>query len=505
MPSDGKIIKGEANFNEAHITGESRPTHKSKGDTAIAGAICIDGTVEVKLSRVGAESTVGQIQSLIARAQATKPTAQTIADKASRLLTFTALTIALVTVAIWFLVLGKPFVFAITLAITVLVIACPHALGLAIPTVTTIATKLSVDNGIFVKDLSKLEVIRKADYVVFDKTGTLTRGSFGVSDVSADDFKPVSLNKSRRRQLKQAVLDVMKIAAAIEAKSSHVIAKAIAGLAQDFDLPPAKIDRFKSLSGKGVRAKVNGVLYYLGSPTLMEELGVMNTSAKRLFAKLSGQGKTVVFLANRKHIVGLIALADEIRPESLRAVEQLHQLGLKIAMLTGDNEATAATVARALKIDDYFAEILPEDKYKYIKKLQADGNVVIMVGDGINDAPALTQANVGVAIGAGTDVAVEAGDAVLTRDNPEDVAKLIRLARKVYRKMIENLIWAFGYNIFALPAAAGLFIGFGFKLSPGWGAILMSLSSVIVVINAMALKRARLAPAAAKAYNKHLR
>lgn len=459
VPADGVIIKGEANFNEAHISGESKPVKKSKGDRVIAGAICEDGSVEVNLDKVGENSTIGQIQKLIAQAQQTKPAAQRLADRASRWLTFIALGVAILAFSIWSLVVGESFVFAMTLAITVLVIACPHALGLAIPTVSTIATQLAVKHGLFIKDLGKLEVVKDVDWVVFDKTGTLTKGDFGVVKVEGD---------------------VLRVAAALEQHSSHVIGEAIVKYAKEQGVRLTRVDNFKNIAGKGITGRIGKTEYRVGNAALVGKL------------ETESEAKTVVYVAEGQRILGKILLADQVKPESRGAIDSLHRLNVKVAMITGDNEAVAAAVARELKIDTYFARVLPEEKYKYLDKLQQQGARVMMVGDGVNDAPALTQADVGVAVGAGTDVAVEAGDVVLTRSSPQDIVSLIVLGKKTYRKMVENLGWALGYNVLAIPAAAGVFIPWGFRLRPEIGALAMSLSSVIVVINAFRLKRVKL-------------
>lgn len=477
-PADGVIIKGEANMNEAHISGESTPVSKHKGDKVIAGSICIDGSLEVRLDRVGENSTIGQIQKLIAQAQLTKPTTQKIADSAASALTFIALIAAAVTVVAWTIILGKPLVFAITLAITVLVIACPHALGLAIPTVSTIATSLAIKNGVFLKNLAKLEVVRAVDYVVFDKTGTLTTGEFGVTEIIATG----NLNKKQ----------ILTIAASLEKLSSHVIAYAIVASAKKQSLTLLKTEQFKNLAGKGIEGKIKGVEYIIGNRALINERQLLTDEVEEWYQQLSKQGKTTVFLGSKDAVLGIIALSDEVKEESITVVDKLHRLGIKVAMLTGDNEQVAKSVAENLKIDSYFADVLPEDKYKHIQELQHKGLKVMMVGDGVNDAPALTQADVGVAIGAGTEVAVEAGDIILTRNNPEDIVRLIKLSRSVYRKMAENLLWATGYNVVAIPAAAGAFAAWDFFLKPEIGAILMSLSSLIVVANAMLLKRVNL-------------
>lgn len=487
VPADGVIIKGSANFNESHITGESKPVEKGasgpnglrpggKGEV-VAGAINIDGSVEVKLTRVGESSTIGQIQALIASAKQTKPSAQKLADRASRWLTFSALAVALTALIVWSLIVGQPLVFATTLAITVLVIACPHALGLAIPTVSTIATRLAIKNGVFIKDMGKIEIVKGATYVVFDKTGTLTRGEFGVTDVEV---------------LEGSEEDLLSATGAIESVSSHVIGMAIVSYMKNKNISFGEASNVKNLAGMGMQASVKGKKYYVGNKRLMEKQGVLGDKAKRVMDKLSKDGKTPVFVADEEKIIGVFGLSDQIKDESIQAVKELHKLGVKVAMLTGDTKQAAEPIAQKLGIDTVFAEVLPEDKYKYVRQLQDKGNIVVMAGDGVNDAPALTQANAGVAIGAGTDVAVEAGDIVLTQSNPQHIVRLIILARKVYRKMVENLFWAVGYNVLAIPAAAGLFIPLGFRLTPAVGALLMSASSVIVVINAMTLRKARL-------------
>ena len=478
VPADGTITDGSANIDEALISGESKPVEKTVGADVIAGSICLDGSLTIRLTRVGEHSTIGQIQALIAQAQQTKPNSQRIADKAAGVLTFVAGGTALLTLLVWTLVIGQPFVFAATLAITVLVIACPHALGLAIPTVTTITTSLAIKNGFFIKDLSKIEVIRKAEYVVFDKTGTLTTGQFGVTDII-----PLENN---------SIEEVFTIAASLEQHSSHIIGESIVGYAKKHSYKLRSITDFKNMAGKGVVARIGGQKYVLGNMAIMKQLGIPLQSAQTSLDELVGKGKTTILVATEAKVIGLIALSDAIKPESYRAIKRLHELGIKVAMLTGDNAQVAKSVADELEIDTYFAGVLPEEKYLHIKELQANGSIVLMVGDGVNDAPALTQSDAGVAIGAGTDVAVEAGDVVLTRNNPEDIVRLIILSRKVYVKMIQNLVWALGYNIVAIPAAAGVFAYWGFFLRPEIGAFVMSLSTVIVVANAMLLKRINL-------------
>jgi len=471
IPADGAVTKGFANVDESHISGESKPIKKEVGAQVVAGAICLDGSLTIKLSRVGEHSTVGQIQKLIAQAGLTKPRSQRIADKASAVLTFVAGITALGTLLVWTLVIGEPFVFGVTLAITVLVIACPHALGLAIPTVTTITTSLAVKNGFFIKDLSKIETIRKADYVVFDKTGTLTEGEFGVTKIV-----------SMEEQDKDTILS---IAASLEQHSSHIIGQSILTHAREQKVPVSEIDNFQNVAGQGVRAEVDGKEYFAGNERLMRSLNL----TFNVPADVNG---TLVFVASKANVLGYMVLSDAVKESSKEAVQKLHDIGVKVAMLTGDNEQVARAVSKELGIDTYFANVLPEDKYTHIKKLQEDGSIVLMVGDGVNDAPALTQADAGVAIGAGTDVAVEAGDVVLTDNDPQDIVRLITLSKKVYAKMIQNLVWALGYNIVAIPAAAGAFAVWGFFLRPEIGALVMSLSTVIVVVNAMTLRSVKL-------------
>ncbi len=472
IPADGTIMKGAAHVDESHVSGESKPIGKKEGMGVVAGSICLDGSLTIQLSRVGEHSTVGQIQKLITEAGLTKPRSQRIADKASAVLTFVAGLTALGTLLIWTFVIGEPFVFAVTLAITVLVIACPHALGLAIPTVTTITTSLAVKNGFFIKDLSKIEVLRKVDYVVFDKTGTLTKGEFGVTDVVLIDG--------------QSKDELLGIAASLEQGSSHIIGQSILTYVRARKTTISEINDFKNIAGKGVAATIGGKKYFAGNEGLMREL-----NSPAFTAPVDAAG-TLVFVADTDRVLGYLVLSDAIKETAKEAVQKLHDMGVKVAMLTGDNEHVAQAVSETLGIDTYFANVLPEDKYTHIKKLQEDEGVVLMVGDGVNDAPALTQADVGVAIGAGTDVAVEAGDVVLTNSDPLDIFRLITLSKKVYRKMIQNLVWALGYNIVAIPAAAGAFAAWGFFLRPEIGALVMSLSTVIVVINAMALRNLRL-------------
>ena len=468
VPADGTVLEGSGNVDESLISGESKPITKKEGDELAAGSVVLDTALTVTVTRTGKHSTVGKIKNLISEAQETKPHSQKVADKAAGVLTFVAAAAALLTVLVWTLVIGQSFVFAVTLAITVLVIACPHALGLAIPTVTTIATKLAVRNGLFIKDLAKIETIKRADYVVFDKTGTLTEGKFGVTDV-------ISFGDQDEEE-------VLRIAATIEQHSSHIIGLSIVDEAQKRKVRLGEIADFKNIAGKGISANIDGERHVIGNPALMKEAGIS-------VPEQTLDVGTRVFVANETKALGVIILTDKIKEEAKEVVERMDALGIKTVMLTGDNEEIARSVAHEIGIDTYFADVLPEDKYTYIKDLQADGSVVLMVGDGVNDAPALTQADAGVAISAGTDVAVEAGDVVLMRNNPADIVRLIVLSKEVYKKMVQNLVWALGYNIIAIPAAAGVFAFAGLYLRPEIGALAMSLSTVIVVVNALTLKR----------------
>lgn len=469
VPADGKIKEGRANVDESLISGESKPVSKKVDDNVVAGSICLDGSLTIILSKVGEDSMIGQIKKLIEEAGRTKPRSQKIADKASGVLTFVALGVSILTFLIWFFVVGQSLVFALTLAITVLVIACPHALGLAIPTVTTIATTLSVKNGLFIKDLSKIEQIKDIDYIVFDKTGTLTTGKFGVSKVGSFSEKLED--------------EILAIVGSLEQHSSHVIAGAILGFLKTKEINLSAINNFKDLAGLGVEAEISGKKYFAGNQKLMNSLGLNKNLSK------SEKSGTEIYLADESNILGMVELSDSIKESAISTIKVLHQFGIKTAMITGDNEKVASEVAETLGIDKFFAGVLPEDKYKYIKDLQEKGNKVIMIGDGVNDAPALTVADVGVAIGAGTDVAVSAGDVVLTRNNLVDIVSLIKLSRAVYSKMVQNLAWAFGYNIIAIPLASGVLISFGILLRPEIGALVMSFSTVIVVLNSLTLRK----------------
>jgi P-type Cu2+ transporter len=473
IPIDGEVIEGESAVNESMITGESVPVNKKKGSDVIGGTINSDGSLTVKVTKTGEETAVSQIMELIREAQESKPDVQKLADKAASLLTFAALSVGIITFLFWSLATEQGVIFAGTLAISVIVIACPHALGLAIPTVTTITSSLASKNGILIKDMKALEISRKLDFVVLDKTGTLTEGKFGVTKI-------VSLNKTSEKE-------VLKLAASIEKFSQHPIAQGIVAEAKNRKIKFENAVDFKSIPGKGALGSLNGKKVLVGNRILMEEYKVNSPTN---FEK--DPSATYILVAQDNKLVGIIGLADVIRPESKEAIASFKKMGIKTAMLTGDHIDVAKEVARELSIDTYFAEVLPEDKVNKIKELQKKGNIVAMVGDGVNDAASLTQAHIGIAIGAGTGVAIESAEIVLMKNDPRDVVKAIRLSQKTNSKMVQNLLWAAGYNVITIPAAAGAFYNAGILLRPEWAALLMTASSLIVVANALLLKREEL-------------
>lgn len=476
IPVDGIIIEGESSVNEAMITGESRPVFKKQGYEVIGGTINNDGSLTVEVTKTGKESALAQIMDLVSKAQMSKPAVQSLADRAANILTLVAIFVGGGTFLFWFFINPQGTIFAATLAITVVVITCPHALGLAIPTVTTITSTLAARNGILIKDMKGLEAAKNIGWVIFDKTGTLTKGEFGVQEIFAE-----RLSNS----------DLLVLAASVEQHSEHSIAKAIVNEAKRRELKLKPARGFKATPGKGASAKIGNVDIIVGNEAMMKTIGADTEG----FKKEIKAGRTVVWVARKRHgvdILGLITLADQIREESKEAIKELHDMGIRVAMLTGDNESIAKAVADELGIDTYFAEVLPEDKVDKIKELQKEGGIVAAVGDGVNDAPMLTQAHVGIAIGAGTDVAVESGQLILVKNNPKDVVKAIKLSRKTDSKMKQNLAWAAGYNIMAIPVAAGILFPFGILLRPEWAAILMSASSIIVVGNALLLRGTKL-------------
>ncbi len=478
VPADGEVIEGESSLDESMITGESRPVDKKPGSKVIAGTINGDGSLRVKVSAIGDETALAGIMRLVEQAQGSKSQTQKLADRAAGWLFYIALGVAALTLMGWIIAIGFDSE-VLKRVVTVLVIACPHALGLAVPLVVAITTALGANNGILVRDRLALELARQIDTVVFDKTGTLTEGKFGVVDLKVTaDWREA---------------DALALAAVIEGDSEHPIAQAIRSAADQRELELPEISGFSALKGRGVKAQYQDSSVFVGGPQLLEELNVSPSDELTAFSKSASEKvHSVVYLTENEGIIAAFAVADVIRPESHEAIERLHGLGIEVAMLTGDSQSVAEAVAAELGIDQIFAEVLPEDKDQKIITLQEKGKRVAMVGDGVNDAPALTRADVGIAIGGGTDVAIESAGLILVRSNPLDVVKIFTLSQASYRKMIQNLWWAAGYNIIALPLAAGVLAPWGILLSPAVGAGLMSLSTIIVAINAQFLRRTTL-------------
>lgn len=474
IPADGEIVEGESKINESLLTGESKPIWKSPGDKVIGGTINGDGSLRVKLSATGDKTTLAGIMRLVQEAQSSKSDTQLLADKAAGWLFYIAVAAAILTAVIWVIAVGLNSEVIARVA-TVLVIACPHALGLAIPLVVAISTSKSAQNGILIRDRMAMENARNINTVVFDKTGTLTKGEFGVVDMATIEGWENDTAAA--------------LAAAIEADSEHMIAKGIRQYAEERTLSSQTVSEFEAIKGRGVKAIQNGETVYFGGPRLLEMLNLEIPEVLQDFVRASNdKSHTVVFLIVGVQVVAAIALADVIRHESKKAVQKLHQLGIQVAMLTGDSKQVAQEVAEMLGIDQYFAEVLPEHKDRKIAQLQQENKIVAMVGDGVNDAPALTRADIGIAIGSGTDVAVESAGIILVDNDPLDVVRIIELSKASYRKMKENLAWATGYNIIAIPLAAGILAPFGILLSPAVGALFMSLSTIIVAINAQTLR-----------------
>lgn len=468
IPADGIVIKGSSYVNEAMLTGESKPVRKEKGSTVIGGSINGDGSIEIKISGAGEESYLSKVINLVKEAQSSKSKTQHLADKAAFWLTIIAIAAGFITLIAW-LYYGEDFEFSIERMATVMVITCPHALGLAIPLVVAVSTALSARNGLLIRNRTAFENSRNITTVVFDKTGTLTKGEFGVSTV-------ISFNKEFDEK------KIIQFAASLEKNSEHPIASGIIKKAKEMGVELLEISDFKAIKGKGVEGRIKGKIIRVVSPGYLKEKEIETPDSipQDMFS-------TIVFLLLDNKLVGAISLSDEIRKESFVAVEKLKDAGIKCWMLTGDNERVAKHVAEALKLDGYFAEVLPHEKQEKIKELQANGEIVAMTGDGVNDAPALAQADVGIAIGSGTDIAAETADIILVNSNPIDVSSLILFGKATYRKMRQNLLWATGYNVIAIPLAAGVLYSEGILISPATGAILMSLSTVIVAINAKLL------------------
>lgn len=479
VPVDGEVVDGASQVDESMITGESKPVDKESGDFVIGGTINGSGSLRVRVNATGDETALAGIMRLVSEAQQSKSQTQLLADKAAGWLFYIAIGVAAVTAVGWALAEGLGLT-VLQRVVTVLVIACPHALGLAIPLVVAISTSTAARSGILVRDRLALENARLIDTIIFDKTGTLTKGKFGVVGICT------SGNRSEE--------EVLALAAGIETDSEHIIAQGIRAAAEEKAVAPVPVTDFEAIEGRGVKAHANGKIMYFGGPRLLEMLELPLSDDLQDFTRDSGgKGHTVVYLIEDERILAAFALADLIREESYQAVRGLQEMGIEVAMLTGDSKAVAESVAEELGIRTFFAEVLPEHKDQKVAELRQAGKQVAMVGDGVNDAPALTRADVGIAIGSGTDVAVESAGIILVKSDPLDILNIFKLSRATYRKMIENLIWATGYNVVALPLAAGVLAWAGVVLSPAVGAVFMSLSTVIVAINAQLLRRVQLA------------
>lgn len=471
IPTDGIVAEGRSSVNEAMLTGESKPVEKGEGDQVIGGAVNGEASLTIEVQKTGDETYLSQVIDMVRQAQDSKSHTQDLANRAALWLTIIAISVGAITLVTW-LLLGKPFDFSLERAVTVMVIACPHALGLAVPLVVAVSTSIAAGNGLLIRDRSAFERARELDAIVFDKTGTLTEGRFGVTDV-------ISIGQRQEDEL-------LTLAAGLESQSEHPIAEGVVRGAGEQGLKYTAPKEFKAIPGKGAEAVVDGTRLKVVSPGFLKEHN-LSVDDQRI-AKVAEEGKTVVYVLIDDKVEGAIALADIIRPESREALARLKGMGIQVMMLTGDSKAVAKWVSDELGLDEYFAEVLPDQKASKIKEIQSRGLIVAMTGDGINDAPALTQADIGIAIGAGTDVAIESADIVLVRSDPRDVTAIIQLARATYRKMVQNLWWATGYNAFAIPLAAGVLYSVGIVLSPAAGAVLMSLSTVIVAINARFLR-----------------
>lgn len=470
VPVDGTVVEGTSSVNESMLTGESKPVTKKTGNEVIGGSINGEAAFVVKVEKTGKDTYLSQVVELVRAAQESKSKTQDLANRAAMYLTIIALTVGIFTFIFW-IFFGQQLAFALERAVTVMVITCPHALGLAIPLVVAVSTSIAAKSGLLIRDRQAFERAHNLQALIFDKTGTLTEGRFGVTDI-------VSLSGEENEK-------ILSLAASLEASSEHPIAAGILESAREKGLETRSVEEFSSIPGKGVEGEVEGKKFLVVSPGYLEEKGITLKDEK--IEEIKEQGKTVVFLLEGEKVLGALALADIVRKESREAISKLKDMGIKCLMLTGDNRYVAAWVARELELDDYFAEVLPHEKAEKVKEVQKQ-YITGMVGDGVNDAPALAQADVGIAIGAGTDVAIETADIVLVKNDPRDVLNIIGLSRKTYSKMYQNLLWATGYNVFAIPLAAGVLYGYGILLSPAMGAVLMSMSTVIVAINAKTLK-----------------
>ncbi|WP_077596451.1 copper-translocating P-type ATPase [Oceanobacillus kimchii] len=470
VPADAVIIKGKSSIDESMLTGESIPVEKSVKDEVIGGSINTSGSLTVEVSKTNEEGYLSQVIQLVKEAQESKSKTQMLSDRAAKLLFYVAVIAGILTFIIW-LALGYGLAEATTRMVTVLVISCPHALGLAIPLVVARSTVLSANKGLFIRNRIGFEDARNIDTVVFDKTGTLTKGEFGVTDIITEG--------------KQSEEDLLRIAASVESQSEHPIATGILNEAKNRNIDFQSPDEFDSITGTGIKAVLNNESILAVSPGYMEKENIPFDNQK--FQELSEAGKTVIFIVENDSLIGMLALADQVKDSSKEAVARLHELGIHVQMLTGDNQKVAHSVAEEIGIDEVIAQVLPDEKADKIKQLKNENKRIAMTGDGINDAPALANADLGVAVGAGTDVAMESADVVLVNSHPDDVVSIIELSRLTYRKMIQNLWWAAGYNIIAIPLAAGILAPWGVVLDPAIGAVLMSLSTIIVAINARTL------------------
>ena len=470
IPADGEIQDGESNINESMLTGESKPVSKKAGDEVIGGSINDRGSLKIEVKHTGEDSYLSNVIGMVKEAQGTKSKTQNLADKAAGWLFYVALGAGIITLIVW-LSIGKEFEYALERMVTVMIISCPHALGLAVPLVVAISTAIAAKKGLLIRNRTAFENARKITTIIFDKTGTLTKGEFGVTRFE-------SSNEEHSKE------DVLKIAAALESNSEHPIAAGIMLKVKELELKVEEAKKFQNITGQGITAFLNGKSVSVVSPGYLKEKNISLPEGD-----FKDESETVVFVLVENKLIGFIALADEIREEAFEAVATLKKRGIKVVMATGDNETVAKAVSKTLELDGYHAEVLPEDKQKIIRDLQEKGEFVAMTGDGVNDAPALAQANVGIAVGSGTDVAAETADIILVNSNPKDIAALILFGSATYKKMMQNLWWAAGYNIIAVPLAAGVLAPIGIILSPAIGAVLMSLSTVIVAVNAQLLKR----------------
>ena len=469
VPADSEVTDGESAVNESMVTGESTPANKKEGDDLIGGTLNGEGSIKAKVTKTGKDSFLSQMMDLVEEAKNSKSRSQDLANRAAKWLTFIAITCGTVTLFVWLMIINRDFSFSMERAVTVMVITCPHALGLAVPLVIAVSTAIAAKNGLLIRDRAAFEKGRKIEVVLFDKTGTLTKGEFGVTDT-------ITLTEDMDED------KLLEYAAAVENRSEHPIAKGIVESAKN----SLEVDNFESITGKGAKGTVEGREIKVVGPEYLDE-NDMSVKDERV-NEYSAQGKTVVFVIIDDKIAGAVALADIIRDESKEAVKKLQKMGITCMMITGDNEQVAEWVSKETGLSDYFAGVLPDDKAEKVKELQSRGMAVAMTGDGVNDAPALAQADIGIAIGAGTDVAAQTADIILVNSNPMDVVSILNLSRATFRKMVQNLIWATGYNAFSIPLAAGVLYSFGFLMSPAAGALLMSLSTVIVAINAKFLK-----------------